>query len=104
MAEVNAVEKQPVTQEYLKKMDAYWRAALQIKIRREYASAARCKYLLSALITVSTAQLCQCARDIQTSETVAEYRRAVKRCTQVSASEWASNGRAKAGYLVMACW
>ena len=27
MAEVNAVEKQPVTQEYLKKMDAYWRAA-----------------------------------------------------------------------------
>lgn len=25
MAEVNAVEKQPVTQEYLKKMDAYWR-------------------------------------------------------------------------------
>lgn len=27
MAEVNAVEKQPVTKEYLKKMDAYWRAA-----------------------------------------------------------------------------
>jgi len=27
MAEVNAEEKQPVTQEYLKKMDAYWRAA-----------------------------------------------------------------------------
>ena len=27
MAEVNAVEKQPVTEEYLKKMDAYWRAA-----------------------------------------------------------------------------
>lgn len=28
MAEVNAVEKQPVTQEYLKKMDAYWRAEI----------------------------------------------------------------------------
>ena len=27
MAEVNGVEKQTVTQEYLKKMDAYWRAA-----------------------------------------------------------------------------
>jgi len=27
MAEENAVEKQPVTKEYLKKMDAYWRAA-----------------------------------------------------------------------------
>ena len=27
MAETNVVEKQPVTDEYLKKMDAYWRAA-----------------------------------------------------------------------------
>ena len=27
MAETNVVEKQPVTDEYLKKMDAYWRAS-----------------------------------------------------------------------------
>ena len=39
MAEVNAVEKQPVTQEYLKKMDAYWRAANYIYwTTRYYAS------------------------------------------------------------------
>ena len=27
MSEMNVVEKQPLTDEYLKKMDAYWRAA-----------------------------------------------------------------------------
>ena len=49
MAEVNAVEKQPVTQEYLKKMDAYWRAA-------NYLGAAQL-YLLDNPLSVSYTHL-----------------------------------------------